>query len=178
MTDELAPTIDGKPLDAEDPNKGIQVDSNGDPVRQGTLMLEKESYERIIEGLKISSDAAAHLVKQEPEAAPQWRLMARNLDAARKICVQHAGIGLTMKEKDTSAVRGEAMAWKMARDRFREGLIQAAGGCRQLATCFRADFWWSGMATNLENIERKVRNKKMSLAQPERGRIILPPTYN
>lgn len=193
MTQELAPTIDGKPLSGEDKPRpeGIELDANGDPIRQGSLMNERQSYERVVEGLKISSDAAAHLAKIEPESTKQWMAMAKKLDQARRIAVQHAGLGLAMREKETSEVRGDPMHWKIARDRFREGLVQAAGGMRQLATCHRGDFIWSRMATDLEMLELKLRsinpsnalqNRKLDrwAARPARtaGGILLPPGYS
>lgn len=176
---ELQPTIDGKPLDTEDPNKGIEVDANGDPVRQGSLMNEKQSYERVIEGLKIASDAAMHLLKQEPANGRQWRFLAGNLDKVRRACVQHAGLGLTMREKETGEVRGDPMRWRFARLRFREGLIQAAGGMRQLATCHRGDFWWSRSATELEKLEVSVRTpKRQRMLGSAAAGLILPPGYH
>lgn len=156
MTDHIT-APDGSP--AAPPEHLIPTDANGDPVRQGSLMDERQSYDRIIEGLKISADAAAHLRVIEDESAHQWRLMSQRLDQARRICVQYAGLGLVIKEKQTAVLHGSRhMGWRQARDRFREGLIQAAGGCRQIATCHRGDLWFSNMATSLEELERKIRN--------------------
>lgn len=172
---ELAPAIDGKPSTEVDPNKGIQLDAHGDPIRQGTLMIEKESYERVIEGLKIAADASRHLVKSESANAGQWRGLAVRLDQARKICVQHAGLGLVMKEKETADVRGDPMNWRWARDRFRYGITQATGGCKQMATCHRSDFWWSKMATSLEDLKLKLRPKTaQQLTNRNRPKLILP----
>lgn len=179
MTDELQPTIDGKPLDTEDPNKGIELDANGDPVRQGSLMNERQSYERVIEGLKIAADAASHLAAHEPKNHRQWRFFAGNLDQVRRAAVQQGGLGLTMKEKETSEVRGDPMSWRNARARFREGLVQAAGGMRQLATCHRGDFWWSAAATQLEKLEINIRTPKRTRVLPGLGGspLILPPGF-
>ena len=154
MTDITAPN--GAP--AAPPENLIPTDVNGDPVRQGSLMNERQSYERIIEGLKIAADAAAHLRAIEDESAQQWTLMSQRLDQARRICVQYAGLGLVIKEKQTAAVHGRHMGWRQARERFRDGLVQAAGGCRQIATCHRGDLWFSQMATSLETLEAKIRN--------------------
>lgn len=171
MTDDLQPTIDGKPLAEDDPNKGIELDANGDPVRQGSLMNEKQSYERVIEGLKIASDAAAHLAKAEGPNGQQWRGIAGKLDQCRRICVQKAGLGLTMREKETGEVRGEAMRYRLGRERFREGLVQAAGGMRQLATCHRGDIYWSITASEIEKLETNVRTPK------RRSSLLLPPGF-
>lgn len=180
MTDELQPTIDGKPLDTPDPNKGIELDKNGDPIRQGSLMNERQSYERVIEGLKIASDAAMHMASHEPGNHRHWNIISNNLDQVRRACVQQAGLGLVMREKSTEAVRGDPMAWKNARLRLREGLVQAAGGMRQLATCFRGDLWWSVSATEIEKLELKLRSPKRQRTLPGLGHggLILPPGYH
>ena len=44
MADEVR-TPDGKPAPAPAP---IPTDASGDPIRQGSLMNEKQSYERVI----------------------------------------------------------------------------------------------------------------------------------
>lgn len=182
MTDELQPTIDGKPLDGDDKVRpeGIEVDANGDPVRQGTLMLERESYERVIEGLKMVSDACAHLMRHEPLQAEHWRKFMVRFDQARRIAVQHAGLGLVMKETETSEVRGEPLPWKLCRQRFLEGVVQAAGGCRQLATCHRGDLWFSTMAGTLEDMSRKLNAMRRTAARKavrEAPALILPPGF-
>ena len=174
MTDELHPTIDGKPLVEEDPNKGIKLDAHGDPVRQGTRMTEQDSLERVIEGMKIAADAAMHLAKEE--GTDTWVAIALCLDQVRKGCVQQAGMAHTA-EKKTEKLRGDPMPWRKARERFRDGLVQAAGGARQVATCHRGDFWWSRIATEIENLEAKIRNPKLAPAALRRG-LILPPGYH
>lgn len=153
MTEITGP--DGRP--AAEPEQKIEVDAHGDPVRQGSLMDERQSYERVIEGLKMISDACAHLLKYEPENADYWRGHMTRWDKARRIVVQYAGLGLAMKEKETGEVRGDPMPWRKCRERFLEGVVQAAGGCRQLATCHRGDLWWTQMAGTLDELARKLR---------------------
>lgn len=178
MTDDLTPTIDGKPSTEDDPNKGIQLDSHGDPVLQGTRLIEKESVERVIDGLRIAAEAAAHLVKSEPANSIQWRGLAQKLDQARRVCVQHAGLGLVMREKQTQEANGDSENWRAWRDRFRYGITQASGGCRQIAVCFRMDLWWSRMADNLELMEIKLRPKSVSQLVNRRPKLILPGTVH
>ncbi len=157
---------------SEDTGPGIQKDKNGDPLPQGTRMVEYESYERVIEGLKLAADACMHLIRQEPESAVKWRGLCHRLDQCRRICIQHAGIDDVIRAKETTEVRGDPMRWKDARKRFREGCVQAAGGARQLAVCFRNDLTWSQIATSLEAMERSSRTPKLMV--PRRG-LILPP---
>ena len=169
---------DGLPAAA--PEKFIETDANGDPVRQGTLMIERESYERVIEGLRMISDSCAHLIRHEPLQAEQWRKYMTRFDQARRICVQVAGLGLAMKEKETADIRGEPLPWKLCRKRFLEGVEQAAGGCRQLATCHRGDLWWSQMASTLDDMARKLhalRRAAVKKAVRQAPALILPPGY-
>lgn len=177
MTDEPIDHLpDGTPLVAKEQPQGIELDRYGDPIAQGVRMTERDSYERIIEGMKIASDAAMHLAKHETVNGYAWTTIGQNLDQCRRICVQKAGLGLTMKEKETQAVRGEPMGWMQARKRIREGLVQAAGGLRQLATCHRLEMWWSTMATQIESMEQKIRSPKRSANRG--GGLILPPSYH
>lgn len=160
------------------PEQFIETDTNGDPIRQGSLMNERQSYERVIEGLKIASDACAHLIAHEPINAIQWREYLTRFDKARLICVQHAGLGLSMKEKETGEVRGDPLPWRKCRARFLEGIEQAAGGCRQLATCHRGDLWWTQMAETLEQMARKIQAARQQAVKAARRSLILPPRHD
>lgn len=167
---------DGTP--APEPEQRIELDANGDPVRQGSLMDERQSYERVIEGLKMISDACAHLIRHEPLQAEYWRGFLTKFDQARRICVQHAGLGLVMKERETQELRGDPLPWRQCRLRFLEGVEQAAGGCRQLATCHRGDLWWSTMAETLDDLARKLsamrRAAVRKAVRPVPRELILP----
>ena len=174
MTDEIL-DMDGKPAAA--PDQLIETDSNGDPIRQGTLMLEKESYERVIEGLKMVSDACAHLIRHEPLRVEYWRGFMTRMDQARRICVQYAGLGLAMREVETPELRGEPLPWKQCRQRVLDGLVQASGGCRQLATCHRGDLRWSSMAQQIEELNRKTRAQQTRKANEALRKLILPGTF-
>ena len=171
--------LDGKPIPEKPKAEGIQVDANGDPVLQGTKLIEKESYERVIDGLRIAAEAAAHLVKSEPGNNAQWRGLSKKLDQCRLICVQHAGLGLVIKEKQTQEFTGDTTSWRAARDRFRYGITQSSGGCRQLGACFRMDLWWTRMADELEMIEIKLRPKSpQQLAARNIPKLIMPGTMH
>jgi len=176
MSDDIILGPDGKP--APEPEQRIALDANGDPVRQGSLMDERQSYERVIDGLKMITDACAHLIRHEPLQAAQWRAFMVRFDKARRICVQHAGLGLAMKERQTEDVRGDPLPWKRCRQRFLEGVVQAAGGCRQLATCHRGDLWWSTMAMTLDDMARKLNQaRRAAVHNAVRGvprELILP----
>ena len=157
--------------------KGILVDAHGDPLPQGTRMIEYESYERVIEGLKTAANALMHLAKHEDtrEGVDNRRDLALKLDQCRRICIQHAAIDDPSRASPTEfEATGKPMAWKVARAQLLEGLQQASGGARQLATCFRIDLTWSRTAFQLETLERNVRNpKRMQRQNP----LLLPTGY-
>jgi hypothetical protein len=178
MSDEILGP-DGLP--AAPPEQFIETDANGDPVRQGSLMDERQSYERVIEGLKMISDACAHLIRHEPLKAEYWRGFMTRMDQARRICVQYAGLGLAMQQNETAELRGDPLPWKQCRQRFLDGVTQAAGGCRQLATCHRGDLWWTKMADTLDDLARKLhamRRAAVRKAVREASALILPPGYS
>jgi hypothetical protein len=175
---------DQQPL--PEPEQKIELDANGDPIRQGSLMNERQSYERVIEGLKMASDAAVHLVAHEPLNASLWRGLAAKLDQVRRACVQQAGIEDPIRQKKTEEIRHNPMAWRKARDRFRDGLVQTAGGMRQLATCHRCDFRWTALALQVEQLEQNVFKPKTTDATTirkidaavRRSGLILPEGYH
>lgn len=132
-------------------NKGVILDQYGDPIRRGTLMTERESYERIIEGHRLAADAARHLAKRERKAA--WVTVANGLDEMRLHVMKLARIEDAGFRPTTDSSGSGGLGWRNARDRFREGLRQAAGGCRQMATCHRGVLDWSRIAAKLEGWE-------------------------
>lgn len=144
-------------------------------------MDERQSMERVIEGLKMVSDACAHLIRHEPLKAEYWRGFVTRMDQARRICVQYAGLGLVMQQNETPELRGEPLPWRQCRQRFLDGVEQAAGGCRQLATCHRGDLWWSTMAMTLDDMARKLHAARRAAAKQavrEAPALILPPGYS
>lgn len=83
-----------------------------------------------------------------------------------------------MKQQETQSARGNPYSWRKARDRFLNGIQQATGGMRQLATCFRGDFMWSFMAQQLERHEKSFRALlygEQNLPRP--SRLILPDSF-
>lgn len=131
--------------------------ADGDPIPLGSRMIEKESYERIIEGTKMAADAASRLARMESEHIEYWNGWLRRLDAIRKICIQIAGFGDVIKFNETRpSWGGDPGGWTSARKMFREGIKQAGGGARQMATCHRGDLVWSRVASTLEDMTAKL----------------------
>jgi hypothetical protein len=154
--------------------------TDGDPLPHptGTRMIEKESYERVIEGLKMSADACMHLAKQEPQSGQIWKDVGLLLDRMRLEACKLAGLVPAGSQSETAGARGNPYAWKRARQRFLDGLRQATGGMRQLATCFRGDFRWSMMAQQLERREAVFRALLVGRpVNPSEAKLILPPGY-
>lgn len=190
MTDERKTY---EPDDPENPNNNlVRRGTDGDPVRdpKGTLMIEKESIERIVEGLKIAAEGAAHLAvgarieadelaslrtdgadQVARQQAARWGALAIRFDKMRRLAVEIAGEEVH-RQQETPQVRGGPMPYRLARERFREGLRQASGGMRQIATCFRGQIQWSQMARALDDILRKTTT---AAAKP--SSLILPPMH-
>ena len=171
-----------EPDDPNHPNNLVVRGGDGDPLPHpsGTRMIEKESYERVIEGLKMAADACVHLAKIEPLKGSVWTEIGQVLDKMRRDAVTLGGVELASRQSETAPVRGEAYSWRKARDRFLDGIKQATGGMRQLASCFRGDFMWSFMAQQLERHERSFRGLlvgKTAATMPRPGRLILPPGF-
>lgn len=168
-------------IGSPDANNLVFRGADGDPLPHpsGTRMIEKESYERVIEGLKMSSDACMHLAKQEQRDGQTWKDIGQLLDRMRLEACKLAGLDLTMKQTFTEGARGNPYAWKRARQRFLDGLKQASGGMRQLATCFRGDFRWSLLAQELERREATFRALLIGRAHaaPAPRGLILPAHY-
>lgn len=171
-----------EPDDPQNPNNLVVRGSDGDPLPHpnAVRMVEIESYERVIEGLKASADACMHLAKNEPRDCETWKAVGLLLDKVRLEATKLSG-GLTLRQNQTAPeVRGEPLGWRHARRRFLDGLKQATGGMRQLAVCFRSDVRWAMMASELERRQRAFED----LLRPEhrlfgRGprRLILPAHY-
>lgn len=164
---------------ASDPN-AVRLGADGDPISYptATRMIEKESYERVIEGLKMAADACMHLAKQEPQRCDTWKGIGQKLDGMRLTSCKLAGLDIAMKQLETQGARGNPYAWKHARERLLNGVRQASGGMRQLAVCFRADIQWSIMAQSLDRSESKLRALLVGRdPAPAPSSLILPPGY-
>ena len=176
MTDDLTPPIPGTP----EANDLVVRGADGDPLAHpgGTRMIEYESYERVVEGLKMAADACMHLAQSETQHSDTWKAIGALLDQMRLGAVKLAGIGFAMRQQQTTEVRGQAMTWRLSRQRFLDGIRQATGGMRQLATCFRMDVQWSMMAQELERREKHFRALLVGRKAPAApSRLILPPSY-
>lgn len=160
----------------DDLGPGIALDANGDPVRQGSLMVERQSYERVIDGLRIAAEACMHIAHYESDGGGFDRMvmLARNLDRCRRMCIRHAGLDDVGRSSPTERLYRPGMAYRESRQRLIDGIMNAAGGARQLATCHRMDLAWSRVAYELEQLERSLkRGTRMRTINP----LLLPTGY-
>lgn len=155
------------------PAAPIELDRHGDPIRQGTLMGERESYERVVDGLIIMAEAAAHMAQRDAKRREKLLQVAVRLDLVRVTAVQKAGISDKARQRETDLTPNPPMGWKAARTRFRFGAKQAQGGFSQLATCHRGELVWSTMAANVGRLADAVT--KESVITPARRSLLLPP---
>lgn len=162
-------------LDTDRPDL-LERGADGDPLPQGTRMIEKESLERVIEGLKIAADAASRLERMESEHSYYWLKLRLRIDGSRKIACGLAGFGSAPFKETAPSWGGEVGGWRKARMDFRDGIKQAAGGARQMATCHRGDLAWSKMAGALEGMQsklNKITNRTVRAAQAQ-GKFWVP----
>lgn len=156
----------------EPETKGIERDKHGDPVLQGTRMKERESYERVIDGLKIAAEAAAHMAFShhefgDAEAGIRRAKLAITLDKVRMRVVNLAGIEDRSRHHGTQEIRRNPMTIIDAVKRFNYGIKQASGGASQMATCYRDDqiserLAMASVSRELADLERKTRTPKRS----------------
>lgn len=128
---------------------------------RGTVMLEKESYERIIEGMKVASDGARHMARYaNPE---HWNKYADFLDQVRRAMVQLAGFDRPEDARvSLQLFGGEGISRTEAMSRIRTGLDGAAAGARQIAQAQRMDLRWQLRANHIDNLRHKAH--EMALA--------------
>lgn len=168
MTDEAVRILkeDGS-IDSS--NDLVVIDKDGNTESQGTRMIERESYECLIEGLRIAAEAAHLLGRKEPSAQKTFRLLALKLDQCRRACVQKAGLGLAMAQTETRHdLKDSGLSWRNERQRFREGLEKASGAAKQLAVYFRADMEWLFVSNMLETMTEKLKVTPNSNYRPDR----------
>ena len=160
----------------------VQRGADGDPLPIGTRMLERESYERVIEGIRMAADASSRLTRMESEHAEYWTRFRNNLNMFQRAAIHISGLDEKNFKETAESWGGNVSAegeWRKARERFRDGIKQAAGGARQMATCHRGDLAWSRMAGTLEDMQRKLTSITNHTARAARahGKLWVPDGY-
>lgn len=117
----------------------------GDFDRRGTLMSERQSYERVIEGGKLASDGCRNLAAYEH--GDSWDALADIMDQLRARCAALSGANSPADAAPSlRKFTSSALTRNESYNRVYEGLGMMAGGARQLAACHRGDVRWSKIA--------------------------------
>ena len=141
----------------------------GDFDRRGTKMTEQDSYERVVEGLKMAADGCRNLATYFNRES--WDLQADIFDKVRVGVVRLAGIGAP-GDADVSKKKfsGGALTRNDSYDRVFNGLTMAAAAMLQIAGGHRGDLRWSKIAFMAYNLRdtagRLIRQKKTSIFLP------------
>jgi hypothetical protein len=143
-----------------DPTEGVAEDVAQE--KRGVLMNERESWERVAEGLKLAADGARQIARRRSPDA--WNRLAQYFDSLRKAIVREAGGYDDARDRRQSVEQwgGEGMPFPAAHSRLMDGLRQAATGAEQIANCQRLDLRWLRYASQLRELRDKAH--KMALA--------------
>lgn len=144
MTDETEPFDPDEPL-----TESVERD------KRGSLMTEFESYERVVEGLKLASDGARHMARHRPP--DPWNKLAMFLDSLRKAIMQESGFNRLQDAKTShEAWSGAPLSVTQAHSRLMDGLKGAAAGAKQISLCQRMDLKWTLYAERFELMKKQA----------------------
>lgn len=155
MTDEVHDFSDDPEFNPTEP---IEKD------HRGSVMGELESWERIIDGLKMAADASRHMARfRFPD---KWNTLAQYLDSIRKAVIRDGGFDRPADATDSAQqFGGDGMAWTMASRRIADGLKMAASGADQIALCQRSDLRWVNYAQRLRTLRDTAHKLAMKTSQ-------------
>ena len=181
-------TEETKTYEADDPanpNNLVVRGSDGDPLPHpsGTRMIEKESYERVVEGLKMAADACQHIAKGETVQASTWIDIGQMLDKMRREAVALAGLDLAMKQNETRTMRGEPIR---GRSRASVSLMAsskrpaACGNWRHASAAISIGRSWRSnlSATRKASARLLLGIVPSAMRRPRPGKLILPPGFS
>lgn len=148
-------------IPASDAENDIEIDPSVDQspelselsgLSESIRMLEVDSYDRLIEGLKSASDGARNLSPRLQDE--MWDVLADLLDKVRVAIARDGGLNRPSDTDRTARKRGSSAALSAieAYTRVYDGLHAASGAARQLATGHRMDVRWSVYAMHLEKL--------------------------
>jgi hypothetical protein len=130
---------------------------NVEQDHRGSVMFEYESYERVVEGLKLASDGARNMARfAHPD---RWNVLAQFLDSARKAIVQLAGTGMdrgTDTKESDQLFGGSGLSRVASMSRVTNGLRDASAGANQIAQAQRLDVRWLQYATKFSDLRDKA----------------------
>ncbi len=136
--------------------------------KRGILLTDRQSYERVIEGLKRAADAMRHRAAINHRGAGEsWNRLADKADKARQIAVVSSGFNRPEDGKPTERkFGGETLGLVDATLRISQGLKDAEAGCRQISNCHRSKgngskeeigFRWLRLSMAIQQISEWVK---------------------
>ena len=150
----------------------IETDPEFNPIEpiekdhRGSIMREMESWERIIDGLKMAADGCRHMARFR--FADKWNNFAQYLDSLRKAVIRDGGFDRPADATDSvQQFGGEGIPWTLASHRIADGLKMAAIGADQIAVCQRSDARWVTYASKF----RLLRDTAHKLAMMTSRRV-------
>ena len=145
---------------ADDPEFAVS-----EPIEQGdhrgSVMRELESWERIVDGMKMAADGARHVARHR--SPDMWNKLALFLDTLRKAVITDGGFDRPEDAKETSAQwGGEGLSFTLAHRRLMDGLKMAAAGAEQIAQCQRMDLRWMRYAMQIRTMRDQAHKLALS----------------
>ena len=147
---------DNPDLEAEfTPAENIEQD------HRGSVMLEYESYERVVEGLKLAADGMRNMARFSD--ADLWNAIAEFVDSVRKAIVRLAGLGPGADTRETvTQWGGSGISRTEALSRITRGLKDSAAGANQVALVQRKDGRWLRYANQIERMRERAQQLALS----------------
>lgn len=143
------------------------------PERLGIRMLEGDSIDRVVDGLRMAGDGMMHLAHWRQDFT--WEVMARGLDALRIKLARLARSRSTDEIPSSDPGSMGTLTTIESYQRVYDGLAMASRSCRQMASGHRGDLRWSQAANELDRwrdrMSKLVRTRKRQSAAPS---ILLP----
>lgn len=143
------------------------------PEHPGIRMLEGDSIDRVVDGLKMAGEAMMHLAHWRQD--PTWGVMARGLDALRITLARLARSRSSdeLLSKDPGGMGN--MTAIQSYERVFDGISMASRAARQIASGHRGDLRWTKAANNLDlwrdRMSVLVRKRKIQTRAPS---VLLP----
>lgn len=134
---------------------------------RGTPMTEIESWERVIEGMKLASDGCRQMARRGN--ASDWNKMAEMMDAVRRAVIRDGGFDRPADAKPSEMVTGgPGISPSEAVSRIAKGLKMASAGARQISLGQRMDIRWTGYANAFD----RLMNKAYALSLRTSGLVV------
>ncbi len=147
---------------SDQPTESPDLDPEFTPIenverdKRGSPMSELESWERVIEGLKLASDGARHMTRHRDRDT--WNRLAIYFDSLRKAVIKDGGFDRPSDAAlSTEKWGGTGISYSDALGRVMTGLRGASAGAKQISLGQRMDLRWTQYAEQFERLRDKCR---------------------